>query len=712
MEAHDLPYKCDLIMKGGITSGVVYPPAIAELAKDHRFYSIGGASAGALAAAAAAAAEFGRQSGQNPSSFVYMDEVNPMLAATHGTTTKLESLVQPQASTRRYFNLMWALKKASRNSDIAGSKSSFHTRVARKGKATGLALWALVMHSAPTTILALLGISLIVVAVLGAILASNSLAAGIAIGIVACLGFLLWAAGSVIHLYRSFDDAFVGNHLGLCTGITPTKDGITDWLHDQIQRLAFGSNASRPLTYGDLDAFDIELVTMTTNASQGESLAFPFADEDAWAFHRADAIALFPSDIASYLIEYGEETRDGWVTRLRREELPPDAPKDPGDAIGPEELLPLPPAWDLPVLLGARLSYPIPPMLSAFPLYRRVRKRDNVASAASESCYEKVWLTDGGLCSNLPVHLFDAALPSRPTYAISLSNTEFTPRDPHEDEMVDAHRRVQRPTNGGLEMDLPVWKISTTSGFLKLIFNATRNWSDNSTQSEIGVRDRICTIELGPHEGGFNLDMTSATIEGLRYRGSAAGENLAWMVTGRKPALDPTSGVDADSQWLRHRWIRMLATIEGSAKFVEKLATRAVSEDIVRQDPLARTLDRPVRYEDLRNPSDELREALGVTDEMWTEDVQQTLDEIITKLVDVPFDSAASLDVSESERKLVLSTRRPTTTITNPWDDMDRDGIWDSADHDADGDGTPHYADVDDLDPNIQRKPGWDSKDS
>ena len=194
-----------------------------------------------------------------------MDEVNPMLAATHGTTTKLESLVQPQASTRRYFNLMWALKKASRNSDIAGSKSSFHTRVARKGKATGLALWALVMHSAPTTILALLGISLIVVAVLGAILASNSLAAGIAIGIVACLGFLLWAAGSVIHLYRSFDDAFVGNHLGLCTGITPTKDGITDWLHDQIQRLAFGSNASRPLTYGDLDAFDIELVTMTTN---------------------------------------------------------------------------------------------------------------------------------------------------------------------------------------------------------------------------------------------------------------------------------------------------------------------------------------------------------------------------------------------------------------------------------------------------------------
>jgi hypothetical protein len=30
-------YECDLIMKGGITSGIVYPPAVLELAKSHRF---------------------------------------------------------------------------------------------------------------------------------------------------------------------------------------------------------------------------------------------------------------------------------------------------------------------------------------------------------------------------------------------------------------------------------------------------------------------------------------------------------------------------------------------------------------------------------------------------------------------------------------------------------------------------------------------------
>ena len=52
--------ECDLIMKGGITSGVVYPYAVTEIAKKYQLRSIGGTSAGAIAAAFAAAAEFAR----------------------------------------------------------------------------------------------------------------------------------------------------------------------------------------------------------------------------------------------------------------------------------------------------------------------------------------------------------------------------------------------------------------------------------------------------------------------------------------------------------------------------------------------------------------------------------------------------------------------------------------------------------------------------
>lgn len=52
--------ECDLVMKGGVTSGIVYPPAIMVLKKHYVFNSIGGTSAGAVAAAATAAAEYGR----------------------------------------------------------------------------------------------------------------------------------------------------------------------------------------------------------------------------------------------------------------------------------------------------------------------------------------------------------------------------------------------------------------------------------------------------------------------------------------------------------------------------------------------------------------------------------------------------------------------------------------------------------------------------
>jgi hypothetical protein len=50
----------DVIMRGGTASGVVYPPALCEIARHFRLRSLGGASAGAIAAAAGAAAELGR----------------------------------------------------------------------------------------------------------------------------------------------------------------------------------------------------------------------------------------------------------------------------------------------------------------------------------------------------------------------------------------------------------------------------------------------------------------------------------------------------------------------------------------------------------------------------------------------------------------------------------------------------------------------------
>ncbi|MBA2246661.1 MAG: patatin-like phospholipase family protein [Chloroflexia bacterium] len=53
--------ECDLVMKGGITSGVVYPKAVVRVARGYRIRKVGGTSVGAIAAALTAAAEYYRR---------------------------------------------------------------------------------------------------------------------------------------------------------------------------------------------------------------------------------------------------------------------------------------------------------------------------------------------------------------------------------------------------------------------------------------------------------------------------------------------------------------------------------------------------------------------------------------------------------------------------------------------------------------------------
>ena len=98
---------CDLVLTGGVASGVVYPWAIVEIARAYRFRSIGGTSVGAMAAALAAAAEYGRCTG-----FEYPFETLRRLPAALGEDlkegrTRLLSLFQPAPHGRRLIRL-WA----------------------------------------------------------------------------------------------------------------------------------------------------------------------------------------------------------------------------------------------------------------------------------------------------------------------------------------------------------------------------------------------------------------------------------------------------------------------------------------------------------------------------------------------------------------------------------------------------------------------------
>ena len=67
--------ECDIVMKGGITSGVVYPLAVVELSNTYRFRNIGGTSTGAIAAAATAAAELGRDPKRETRGFKLLEKL-------------------------------------------------------------------------------------------------------------------------------------------------------------------------------------------------------------------------------------------------------------------------------------------------------------------------------------------------------------------------------------------------------------------------------------------------------------------------------------------------------------------------------------------------------------------------------------------------------------------------------------------------------------
>jgi hypothetical protein len=96
--------ECDLVMKGGITSGVVYPSAVRQLSTTHRFRNIGGASVGAIAAAMTAAAEYGRQAGRG-TGFQEFDVIDRELARGGF----LLSLFKPRAAARGVYSIYLAV---------------------------------------------------------------------------------------------------------------------------------------------------------------------------------------------------------------------------------------------------------------------------------------------------------------------------------------------------------------------------------------------------------------------------------------------------------------------------------------------------------------------------------------------------------------------------------------------------------------------------
>ncbi|HEY9293369.1 MAG TPA: patatin-like phospholipase family protein, partial [Microlunatus sp.] len=235
-ETSNLPVdECDIVLQGGTASGVVYPRALAALARRYRLRGIGGTSAGAMAAAVAAAAEYGRTTGKG--GFDVFADIPQELGRG-----RLLELFQPQRQTRTLLRLMLILT----GGDRPNGRSLPNRVVAGLGTAFVGYLLPAVLGLLPGMILIILGI-----------LTSEPWA--VVLG--ALLLVIIELAALLISIMINLTRDVPANSFGMCTGLTETgaqmikpggEPALTEWLSSKINTAAGLGPNDPPLSFGQL----------------------------------------------------------------------------------------------------------------------------------------------------------------------------------------------------------------------------------------------------------------------------------------------------------------------------------------------------------------------------------------------------------------------------------------------------------------------------
>jgi len=514
-----LPKKiCDLVMKGGVTSGVVYPKAITELSKEYQFSSIGGTSAGAIAAAVAAAAEYARAGGKW-NAFAELTNLPDILGEKCADgNSMLFHLFQPQAALSGVFGVA-----------MAGlGKSGVHKWLST--------LWA-ALKASPFA------------AVLG--MAPGILAARVAWGVPDGLRWFGFASGIVIALVGLMLGLVVGvgvevaripkNGWGICSGMTEglgaKSPALVPWLASYLDKMA-GKRVGEPLTFGDLQQRGVNLQIITTSLTTGRPYTMPFDKHTHFYFKGAELRKFFPEYVVRWM-----ENNPG--TRSSRDLK--------GD-VASEGLNALPDAANFPVIVAVRMSLSFPFLFCPAPFYG-VDFGFGPKTADGKHVPEPTLFVDGGMTSNFPLNLFDKPLPRWPTFGINLREK-------------DDGRHLQdiymACTNGG---GLEEWwtRFDEARGwgglvsYFSLLFDTSRNWRDNLQMSVPGYRDRVVHIGLNAQEGGMNLDMEKTVITDIAGRGENAG---AAILSRYSPSVTNPADPDCAVNLANQKWIRFRSFME------------------------------------------------------------------------------------------------------------------------------------------------------
>jgi hypothetical protein len=506
--------QCDLVMKGGITSGVVYPRAIRRITRDYRLLNIGGTSAGAIAAVVAAACEYRRQGDPTrgvkptPTAFDHLEAVTTEITQPGF----IRGLFQATPAGKPVLELGLAL--------VTGSGSTVRRILAVAGFVLRRSWWLAVLA-------AVLVASWLALASFGAWAIVDAGVswkgwAALVLGLVLLLPVTValvvpFALGALARFILAANAALMDNYLGLVSGRNPDPDGppaLTDWLHRTIQESA-GLGLDEPLTFSMLKGADpehpvVNLRLITTDLSYSRPVDLP-ANREGWTsyfFDPDEMSRFFPTPV---------------VEAMMRGSVPPRQ-------HGSRTLYSFP-ADDLPIVVAARLSLSFPILLSALPLWSEHPTREG---ELVEHC-----MSDGGISSNFPIHFFDALFPGRPTFGLDLQPYP----DPKEQQARDLKKEPYvlfgAPRQPGFS------SVDNLFTFFRQLLDAARNWRD-SLQGELpGYRDRICQIRLTKTEGGLNLEMDPKVVETLVERGEEAGD-----------------AVCTEFDWTSHRFTRFLTLVE------------------------------------------------------------------------------------------------------------------------------------------------------
>lgn len=582
------PLECDLVMKGGVTSGVIYPGAIAAIAATYRLRSIGGTSAGAIGAAAAAAMEFGRRSGRHARARERLAELAPELGALHGGAPLLQHLFAPDCATAPLFRLLQSAQAAAAARGLAG---------------------VLALLSGSALLWAALTLGLVAAALI-AWEPTRSTALALALLLLLMVGLpaltLLLTALFWFPTVRRGLRAVAENGFGFCSGMAQAEvagaalPSLTEWLHARLQELA-GLSEAEPLTFGDLWAAahrragvdrdaalaaalaaaddpdgaettlatmprDIELALVASDINRAQSVQLPFLRrEDLLFARRSDLAALFPRAVVDWIVAHQRTPTDPRDT-LDEVEL---------HGLARDDIVRLPRAADLPVLVGVRMSLSFPFLFRAVRLYIR---RERAAAQGGGRELAELWIADGGITSNFPLHLFDAPIPTRPTFCLNLLY--------HDDELQPEQAGAVAREPGLAGADAPaeelVYMLRTNRGrlasytrlaagapttrllrFAGRIVTTARQWGDNQLIDVPGYRDRIVHVRMRDGEGGFNVAMDAATIADLQRRGARAGAVIAARFV-PDTLLDPLfPGEPLVLNWANHRFVRFRAYLAG-----------------------------------------------------------------------------------------------------------------------------------------------------